>query len=47
MLLCVHRDRADYLGRGAQVGHLDFHTAQELFSSVENMVPNLYENHTY
>ena len=30
VLLCVHRDRADYLGRGAQVGHLDFHTAQEL-----------------
>ena len=27
VLLHVHRDRADYLGRGTQDGHLDFHTA--------------------
>ena len=26
----VHRDRKDYQGRGAQDGHLDFHTAPEL-----------------
>ena len=27
----VHRDpKADYLGQGAQDGHLDFHTAPEL-----------------
>ena len=30
MLLYVHRDRTDYLGRGAQDGHLDFHIAPEL-----------------
>ena len=27
MLLYVHRDRTDYLGKGAQDTHLDFHTA--------------------
>ena len=27
MLLYVHRDRADYWGRGTQDGYLDFHTA--------------------
>ena len=26
----VHRDHKDYWGRGAQDGHLDFHTAPEL-----------------
>ena len=26
MLLYVHRDHKDYKGRGAQDGHLDFHT---------------------
>ena len=30
MLLYVHRDRKDYQGRGAQDGHLDFHTTAEL-----------------
>ena len=30
MLLYVHRDRADYQGRGAQNDHLDFHAAPEL-----------------
>ena len=30
MLLYDHRDCTDYLGRGAQDGHLDFHTAPEL-----------------
>ena len=30
MLLYVHRDDKDYQGRGAQDGHLDFHTAPEL-----------------
>ena len=30
MLLCVHRDHKDYLGRGAQDDHLDLHTATEL-----------------
>ena len=29
-LLYVHRDRADYLGRGAQDAHLDFHAAPEI-----------------
>ena len=27
MLLYIHGDRMDYLGRGAKDGHLDFHTA--------------------
>ena len=27
MLLYVHMDCADYQGRGAQDGHLDFHTS--------------------
>ena len=31
LLLYVHRDRTDYQGRGAQDGHLDFHTARELW----------------
>ena len=31
MLLYVHRDPMDYQGRGAQVGHLDFHTAAKLW----------------
>ena len=30
VLLYVHRDRTDYQGRGAQDGHLDFHTAPEI-----------------
>ena len=30
-LLHVHRDHKDCYGRGAQDGHLDFHTAPELF----------------
>ena len=30
MSLYVRRDRTDYLGRGAQDGHVDFHTAPEL-----------------
>ena len=30
VLLYVHRDHKDYYGRGAQDGHLDFHTAPEL-----------------
>ena len=30
MLLYVHIDRKVYWGRGAQDGHLDFHTAPEL-----------------
>ena len=30
-LLYVRRDRTDYQGRGAQDGHLDFHTATELY----------------
>ena len=30
VLLYVHRDHKDYQGRGAQDGHLDFHTAPEL-----------------
>ena len=30
MLLYVHTDHKDYLGQGAQDGHLDFHTAPEL-----------------
>ena len=30
LLLCVHRDHKVYWGRGAQDGHLDFHTAPEL-----------------
>ena len=30
MLLYVRRDHKDYQGRGAQDGHLDFHTAPEL-----------------
>ena len=29
MLLYVHRDRTDYLGRGAQDVHLNFHTAPD------------------
>ena len=29
-LLYVHRNHNDYQGRGAQDGHLDFHTAPEL-----------------
>ena len=31
LLLCIHRDHKDYLGRGAKDGHLDFHTAPELW----------------
>ena len=34
-LLYVHRDHKDYLGRGAQDGHLDCHTAPELWTSTE------------
>ena len=34
MLLYVLGDRTDYQGRGAQDGHLDFHTAHELWLSV-------------
>ena len=30
MLLYVHRNYKAYQGRGAQDGHLDFHTAPEL-----------------
>ena len=30
-MLQVHRNRTDYWGRGAQDGHLDFHTAPELW----------------
>ena len=30
MLLYVHRNRKAHLGRKAQDGHLDFHTAPEL-----------------
>ena len=30
MLLYVHRDHKDFWGRGAQDGHLDFHTVPEL-----------------
>ena len=30
VLLYVHRDHKDRSGRGAQDGHLDFHTAPEL-----------------
>ena len=30
MLFYVQKDHKDYLGRGAQDGHLDFHTALEL-----------------
>ena len=30
VLLNVQRDRTDYQGRGAQDGHVDFHTAPEL-----------------
>ena len=30
IFLCVHRDHKDYQGRGAQDGHLDFHTTHEL-----------------
>ena len=30
MLFCVQRDHKDYEERGAQDGHLDFHTAPEL-----------------
>ena len=30
MLLYDNKDRTDYKGRGAQDGHLDFHTAPEL-----------------
>ena len=42
MLLYVHRDRTDYLGLGAQDGHLDFHTAPDLqvqgcFTSTETI----------
>ena len=32
-LFYVHRDHIDYCGRGAQGGHLDFHTVPELCSS--------------
>ena len=43
MLLHVHRDRRDYKGReaqgrGAQDGHLDFHTAPEFCFGVERAV---------
>ena len=34
MLLYVHRDRTDCLGRGAQDVHLDFHTAPDICVSV-------------
>ena len=36
MLLYVHRDRANYLGREAQDAHLFFHAAPELFVSPLN-----------
>ena len=32
MLLSIHRDHKDYLGRGAQDVHLDVHTALELWT---------------
>ena len=34
VLLYVHRSHKAYYGRGAQDGHLDFHTAPELFKFV-------------
>ena len=33
VVLYVLRDRKDYRGRGAQDGHLDFHTAPELWDT--------------
>ena len=35
VLLYVHRDHKDYKGRGAQDGHLDFHTAPEFWPIVQ------------
>ena len=40
-LLYVHRDR-DYQGRGAQDGHLDFHTAPEFWSLRELLYVAFY-----
>ena len=34
MLLYVHRNHKAYSGRGAQDGHLDFHTAPELWTTI-------------
>ena len=36
MLLYVHRDLKDYLRRGAQDDHLDFHTPPELWTWKKN-----------
>ena len=38
MLLYVHRDRTDFYGRGAQDGHLDFHTVPELWGTKFDVV---------
>ena len=38
MLLEVYRDRTDYLGREAQDGHLNFHTALNWALSGENNI---------
>ena len=35
ILLYVHRNYKDCQGRGAQDGHLDFHTAPELWSETD------------
>ena len=44
MLLEVYRDRTDYLGREAQDGHLNFHTALNWALSGEtNITGNIIE----
>ena len=39
VLLYVHRDPTDYLGRGTQDVHLDLHTAPELCSGNKDCFP--------
>ena len=38
VLLYVYRDHTDCLGRGAQDGHLDFHTAPELVKMTKTRI---------
>ena len=42
MSLHVHRERTDFEGRGAQDGHLHFHTAPELCDLSSDRYANLY-----
>ena len=37
----IHRDRTHYHARGAQDGHLDFHTAPEIFLTMAWFVLNV------